>query len=325
MSAAPYAFRIVGDCGQRRRLVLADAAFSAYAQCDERAEVDRESFLSAFRFGDDFRGHIESTGSTKGFKGLTHSPYLWFDLDNETDPQAALDDTRHLVGTILDRYRDFDDDQLLYFFSGRKGYHVGLPIAWDAPPSTDFHRICRRLAEGLAALAKITIDTGIYDRVRAFRAPNSKHPKTGLYKRRLAYGELMRLSLDALRQLAASPAPFDLPTPPASCERAALDWQAAAALVAEEAKGKAERRAAVADGAPRLNRQTLDFIRDGADIGDRHRLLFSAAANLAEFNCPESLAHALLTEPALDSGLSPSDVRRQIECGLTQRETHEQT
>jgi len=44
--------------------------------------------------------------------------------------------------------------------------------------------------------------------------------------------------------------------------------------------------------------------------------LFSAAANLAEFGCPVALAHALLTEIALDSGLSPSDVRRQIDCGL---------
>jgi hypothetical protein len=72
----------------------------------------------------------------------------------------------------------------------------------------------------------------------------------------------------------------------------------------------------VANGDPKLNRQTTDFIRDGADAGDRHRLLFSAAANLGEFGCPPALAHALLTEAALDSGLSPSDVRRQIECGL---------
>src|SRR5262249_5630631 len=98
--------------------------------------------------------------------------------------------------------------------------------------------------------------------------------------------------------------------------RAAADWQAALQAVEREAEGEARRRAAVADGAPRLNRATLDFIRDGADQGDRHRLLFSAAANLAEFRCPPALAHALLVEAALDSGLPPADVRRQIECGL---------
>jgi hypothetical protein len=66
-----------------------------------------------------------------------------------------------------------------------------------------------------------------------------------------------------------------------------------------------------------LNRSTLAFIRDGAAEGDRHRRLFSAAANLAEFGCPPDLAAELLTEAALDSGLSPAEVRRQIECGLT--------
>ncbi len=320
-AAAPFAFRILGDCTNRRRLVMAAGAFVAYCRCDERAEVHSESFLSAFRFADDFRAHLESTGSTKGFQGVTHSPYLWFDVDNETDPQAALDDTRRLVGMILSRYTSYDEDGILYFFSGKKGYHIGLPIAWDAPPSLDFHRVCRQLAEGLAALAKVQIDNGIYDRVRAFRAPNSRHPKTGLHKRHLSYSELTNLKLDALRQLASTPEPFDVPTPPTSCGRAALDWQAAAALVANEAKGKAARRAA--DGTPRLNRQTLGFIRDGADHGDRHRLLFSAAANLAEFGCPASLAHALLTEAALDSGLSPSDVKRQIECGLEKGSKHE--
>ena len=53
-----------------------------------------------------------------------------------------------------------------------------------------------------------------------------------------------------------------------------------------------------------------------AEPVDRHRLLFSAAANLAEFGCSTELAFALLGEAGLDSGLSPSDVRRQIECGL---------
>ena len=85
-----------------------------------------------------------------------------------------------------------------------------------------------------------------------------------------------------------------------------------------EAEAEAERRASVTEGhaEARLNRLTLNFIRDGAAEGDRHRLLFSAAANLGEFGCPPPLARALLTEPALDCGLPPSEVRRQIDCGL---------
>ena len=65
----------------------------------------------------------------------------------------------------------------------------------------------------------------------------------------------------------------------------------------------------------------MAFIRDGAENGDRHRRLFSAAANLGDFGCSFDLAFALLAESALDSGLPPADVRRQIECGLKHRET----
>jgi hypothetical protein len=127
---------------------------------------------------------------------------------------------------------------------------------------------------------------------------------------------LNSFSLDDILQAAQQPKPFNVPVSINLCERARTDWLAAALYVEQQAAAQAQRRA-VTNGVPRLNRLTLEFIREGADEGDRHRLLFSAAANLAAFGCPPALAHALLTEAALDSGLSPSDVRRQVECGLS--------
>jgi hypothetical protein len=309
-------FRVLGSATTRRRPVDAGAALAGYATCDPRAEVEREAYLSAFTYGEEFRRHLRETGSCKGYDGPCWAPWLWWDIDREGDLDAALRDARRLAASVLQRYPALDDDDLLLFFSGSKGAHVGLPVTWGPAPSVTFHRVARRLAEALAAAAGVSIDTGVYDKVRLFRAPNSRHPKTGLHKRRLTFDELMHLSADRVRQFAAAPEPFDLPCVTAADVRAVADWQAAEAAVISEAEAKAQRRAAVADGAPRLNRATLDFIRDGADQGDRHRLLFSAAANLAEFDCPPALAHALLTEAALDSGLTPADVRRQIDCGL---------
>lgn len=155
----------------------------------------------------------------------------------------------------------------------------------------------------------------MYDKVRAFRAPNSRHPKTGRHKRWLAFDELLHLKTAAIVELAAEPEPFDLPTPPPVNDQAVADWKAAGEQVAQQTAAIRQRRRAT-NGSPTLNRQTMEFLRDGATVGDRHRMLFSAAANLAEFGCPPALAHALLTEPALDTGLSPKDARRQVECGL---------
>jgi hypothetical protein len=315
-ASMPYGFRVVGSKTGRRRLVDAAAAFAACCACDPRAESDRESYLSAFTYGEDFRRHLEETSSTKGYGGPCWGPWLWWDIDRENDPEHALRDARRLIAFLLDRYPVLDDDDLLAFFSGSKGYHVGLPTFWNPAPSVLFNRAARRFAENIAASAGVGIDAGVYDAVRLFRAPNSRHPKTGLYKRRLTHDELMGMSLDGIRRLAERPEPFDLPAPAATCEQADADWQAAMTTVCQQSEEKT-RRAAVSDGSPRLNRTTLDFIRDAAAQGDRHRLLFSAAANLAEFACPPALAHALLTEAALDSGLTPADVRRQIECGLS--------
>jgi len=313
--SAPYGFRIVGDCRNERRLVNAANALTGYSTCDLQAEVEREAYLSAFQFGEAFRQHLERTGSTKGYRGLCWSPWLWFDIDNENNLDVAAVDARKLAASLVERYR-IDGDDLLLFFSGSKGFHVGLPmsLASSPAPSPTFHKIARRYACDLADQFGVTIDTGIYDRVRAFRAPNSRHPKTDLHKRRVTFDELLGLKVTALVQMASDPEPFELPIFPGAKSQAEDDWASAALVVESEVKALAEQRQAV-DG-PSLNRLTLEFIRDGAIAGDRHRLLFSAAANLAEFGCPASLAHALLADSGLNLGLPPKDVRRQIECGL---------
>ena len=62
MTIIPYGFRILGGCAEDRRLVNHAAAFAAHATCDERAEVTREAYLSAYSFGEDFRGRADSWG-----------------------------------------------------------------------------------------------------------------------------------------------------------------------------------------------------------------------------------------------------------------------
>lgn len=319
--AMPFGFRIVGGVHNERRLVDASAAFVGYSQCDIRAEVNREAYLSAFYFGTEFQTLLNSTGSTKGYSGDCWSPWLWIDIDRD-DIDAALSDCQTLVSLLIERYA-LDDDALLLFYSGRRGFHVGLPLSLcgSLPPSNLFNAACRRLAEALASRAGVAIDTGVYDRVRAFRAPNSRHGKTGRYKRWLDLDSLIRLPASRIVELASVPWPFELPEPPGENAQAAIDWSEAMAIAAEQEQTATEQRKAgtsTGNTAPGrlLNRSTTDFMRDGATTGDRHRTLFSAAANLAEFGCGFDLAWALLSEAALDSGLAPAEVRRQIQCGL---------
>jgi len=315
MTATPYGFRIVGAVSEPRKLVDATSAFTGYAACDELAEVNREAYLSAFQFGADFekRDNVWRV-DVRGFNGPCWAPWLWYDIDRDGDLEGATRDARRLAAGIAERF-GLDGDELLCFFSGSKGYHVGLPTSlWRPAAAVDFHRIARRFAEDLAGRLSLGIDTGVYDEVRAFRAPNSRHAKTGLHKRRLMSNELLGMKIEAIVKLAREPEPFDLPEPPAENPQAVADWRGAAQAVQSQTEANRERRAAKTGAT--LNRQTLDFIRDGATERDRHRLLFSAAANLAEFGCPADLARALLTEAGLDCGLPHREVERQIRCGL---------
>lgn len=280
MMTCPYGFRIVGATSESRRLIDWAAAFAAYASLDERATVCQEAYLSAFGFGEDFRQLLDATGSARGFDGVCWSPWLWFDIDRADNLDRALLDSRKLAAATAERFQ-LDDGDLLLFYSGFKGFHLGLPTClWRPEPSLFFNRVARRFAESIAERIGVTIDASVYSKVIPFRAPNSQHPKTGKHKRQLNYAELMGLSLDAILHLAEQPSPFDIPVPSQRCEQAAADWQAAIEAVEREAEGKAHRRTAVANGTPRLNRATLDFIRDGAEPGDRHRLLLAPPRTL---------------------------------------------
>ena len=249
-----YGFRVVGDCRQPRRLVDADAAMAACAACDERAELVRESYLSAFRFTNEFREHLTTTGSTKGFDGQCWSDWLWWDIDCDNDLERARDDARRLLTALTGRFGLADDD-VLVFFSGSKGFHIGMPTSLHNPePGRDFHRTARRFAELVATAAEVSIDVSVYDRVRCFRAPNSRHPKTGLHKRRLTADQLLHLSIDAILQLAKLPAQFDLPEPTYRSKAAAQLCAEAAEQVAREAESSAE-RLANGIGCEQLNRK----------------------------------------------------------------------
>lgn len=313
----PFGFWIRGTCTERRELIDWHRAFEAHAALDGRVDANRAAYLSLFTFGEAFRDHLQAVGSTKGFAGETHAPWLWFDVD-ETELATALESTRRLVIGAADILQT-SENAILVFFSGSKGFHVGIPTAlWEPSPGVLFHRACRVLAERIAATCKVRIDAGIYDRVRAFRAPNSRHPKTGLHKIAIGPERVMRFGVDAIRELAKTPFAFDIPDAPGRSSAVETLWRECVESADREFEAATRRRDSNG-GEATLNRATLEFIRDGAGQGDRHRLLFSAAANLAEFDCPPGLAHALLTPAARDSGLAPSEIRRQIECGLARK------
>lgn len=325
MNAKPFdiGFRVVGHITAKRRAISHPAAFAAHASCDPRAELDRESYLSAFVFDRAFDRYLTENDSEAAYPGPCGASWIWWDIDRADDLEAALRDSRRLAGRVLDRHPEFDDEDLLIFFSGSKGVHVGIPAVWNPQPSPTFHVSARHFCLTLAEAAGVVADPSIYSKTRLFRAPNSWHPKTGLYKRRLSLKELTHLTPSAIVDLARHPEPFDIPTGPASCASADDDWCAACRAVEQ----RAQHRATPRNGPARLSAFARRYVRDGElDATQREVSTFRVAAELAEVGLAkglDGLVFALLEESALDSGLSPSEVRHAIEGGVrhAQRQT----
>jgi hypothetical protein len=279
-------------------------------------ELTDEAYLSHFAFADDYRAHFAANrGSVAGFVGPCWCRWLVLDIDR-SDPAAALADARKLVAFVHRRYPDLEGDVPVYF-SGNRGYHVLLELAHRPPPAVGFHHTAKALALALAGAAGVGIDPSVYDIAHPIRLPNTRHLKSGLYKRRLDADALFRLDVAAVRGHARHPAGDGIPTASGVPEELVRDWAEAQRHAARSVEVQAERRAEHA-GAPdfRAPKYFLDFIRFGVGEGERHTTLFRMAAWMTEQGAPEHLCHSMLTEAGEDVGLMPKDVERQIRCGI---------
>jgi hypothetical protein len=302
-------FLVFGKDGGSR-LVRPDLVHAACCRADRRF-ARTGLYQSALVFPDPaFREHFQACGR-KGWTGPCGTFLLRWDADGE----GALSDTRRLASYLIDHYR-LDQDQVLVGLSGSKGYHVELPFGPVAPadhvPAT-VGRICRSVADAVGIAA---FDPSVYDRTRLWRCWNSRHERSGRFKRRLGPDELLHLGRDRHAELAREPLAFDPPDPVRS-DLLDRDWSGALAAETaarrEQVPGVARHR----DGA--LTDTAWRFLTGRATHPGRHRGCVHAAAVLARAGCPRALAFDLLARAAEGCGMvseyGRADVLRAIENG----------
>jgi len=253
--------------------------------------------------------------ASPGSRGRAAAVASVLDIDR-ADLVEALADARRLVQTIHLRYPEMEGDVPIYF-SGGKGFHVLPELAHNPPPAVGFQRVARTFAETLAGRAGVKIDTSVYDIAHIIRLPNTKHPRTGLFKRRIDAEALFMLDVPRILELAKHGAGDGIPTVRGPVPQLAADWREAEQETARADEARVAGRRDFGTTDTRAPRYLVDFLRF-ADVceGERHKTLFRCAAWLTEQGAPPSLVSALLTEPGCDNGLTPKDVERQIQCGI---------
>jgi hypothetical protein len=312
---AALAFRVVGSAANRREVVSFRKAMTLYAIADPAVQPELPAYLSAFSYPRSFREYVaRNGGSIAGYAGPIGVPDILWDIDRDGDLDGALQATRKLASFVAERYAI----EPLVHFSGSNGFHVSVPTGGAIEPSPENHRIMRSLILRVAGEIGVTVDDTVQLATQLWRAPNSRHSKTGLYKVRIDLDDLLYLTIDQIRGIAAVPVPYDHRVSTSGLRRLISDWNEAAEEVRHVVplSGRRNRRSGTGD--TRINPLTWSLVTDPTAIreGGRHRTIFSAAADLAGFPTVEDLITALLTSPGLDTGLPPREVARQIRCGI---------
>jgi len=191
------------------------------------APCAEELYFSLFGMDFTILEHLEINKTVSGFQGAYFADFLFFDIDREGDLAGSLESARDLVRRLYNRFQ-LSPKQLALYFSGSKGFHIGLhqSLFGGFAPGVNLPQqiqvLCARLvaeAHGLdlamlqtqeAAARKEgahfgDIDFGIYNPNRIFRAPNSLNAKSGRYKIPLYSAELLDWELPRLLTLADTP------------------------------------------------------------------------------------------------------------------------
>lgn len=183
--------------GWRRNFFFADsqAARTAFRKRFNNTGI----YFSAYRYSADYR-HLENKDDL-----LLYGDF-YLDLDKDGDFEAVRKDARMLI-ISLKSLLFLEDNDFQIYFSGGKGLHIFVPArTLGITPSPDLPLRFRTFAQALKNhLPEGTLDMSVYEYRRLFRAENSRHEKTGLYKIPLTYQELKSLSHEEIVELARGP------------------------------------------------------------------------------------------------------------------------
>lgn len=175
-----------------RQACDAETVFLVACEAHEGITSKTELYLSMYWFPAEFIQALKETGTTARYAGACWSPILRFDIDRAGDWAAAVRDAEKLVRYLVETFK-LRAENVQIWLSGMKGFHIGVPIAIfgeAAVASERFAAECKAVAMEIARRANVEIDESVYDKVKLFRCPNTRHGESKLYKIPVSFLEL---------------------------------------------------------------------------------------------------------------------------------------
>jgi archaellum biogenesis ATPase FlaH len=150
-----------------------------------------ECYMTLFPFDVNILNYVARYKTVKGYRGSCYVfPALFIDIDNEENVEEAHASTLELITRLIDDY-GMNQNDLMIYFSGRKGFHVGIP-SWAigiTQPEVGIAERCKMFVKELTK-GITNIDDSIYNDNRIFRTVNSLNLKGNLYKIPLTFNQI---------------------------------------------------------------------------------------------------------------------------------------
>lgn len=152
---------------------------------------NEECYTSFFIHTEELLNYVKINKKINGYEGACKIGYLWIDVDSE-DLNNSINSTALILNNLYDKF-GLDKYSVVIFFSGAKGFHIGINSVMFGADNIYDVKIPKIAAMMVKDICRIDFEDGkyqdigfvdyrLYHHTRYFRYKNSINYKTGSYK-----------------------------------------------------------------------------------------------------------------------------------------------
>jgi len=170
--------------------------------------IDKDTYMSLYDYDDEVKDYYAENKTLSGFNGTLYIPDE-FILDVDGKDASDLVNAKAKTIKLLEILDDLHIPYRIYF-SGNKGFHVGIPgTAFRWQPDVNLHL---KVKDALTAADIFKYaDPSVTDKTRLIRVLNTRNSKANLYKCYLKKDMFLKLNIDTLIEYARFPRESDFP------------------------------------------------------------------------------------------------------------------
>lgn len=169
--------------------------------------LNKQKVIKQYNFTDTYSTIYKYDNKNQDMANIVAPFYIDLDIEDlEKDFEKLKRDILLITRKLKTQFK-LSEDNIKYYFSGSKGFHIIIPYSvFGIKPSRNLNDKYKMLAVELKSYTITkSIDTRIYDTKRLFREANTINTKTNLYKVPISLEDIKSFNYEQLIEYAKSP------------------------------------------------------------------------------------------------------------------------